>query len=190
MTYATDVADSHLKMANWELDEGDLSAGACSKPADLSNTGFHARWNNLKKSQEVHMYGPLYADSCNVPKLIVNGVKKQIKLTKAKPAFYLMSNKEDSKVYFKILEALLYIKRIRPNAGIFTAHNETTRGLSCPIQLYKNRNQDLHICRRFAITLHEQRGPGSTPKTFDYHHGQEHRLSRQYVFESFQLPTL
>ena len=49
----------------------------------------------------------------------------KIKLTKAKPAFYLMSNKEDRKVYFKILEALLYVKRIRPSAGIITAHNET-----------------------------------------------------------------
>jgi len=98
MTYATDAADSHLKMGNWELDEGDLLAGDCSKPAKLSNTGFLARWNHVKKSQEVHMYGRLHADICNVPKLIVNGVKMQIKLTKAKPAFYLMSNKEDSKV--------------------------------------------------------------------------------------------
>jgi len=34
---------------------------------------------------------------------------------------YLMRNK----VYFKILEALLYVKRIRPSAGIITEHNET-----------------------------------------------------------------
>ena len=35
-----------------------------------------------------------------------------------------MSNKEGSKVYFKVLEALLYVKRIRPSAGVITAHNE------------------------------------------------------------------
>ena len=70
------------------------------------------------------MYGRLHADICNVPKRLVNGVKMQIKLTKSKPAFYLLSNKEDSKVYFKVLEALLYVKRIRPSAGIITAHNE------------------------------------------------------------------
>jgi len=68
------------------------------------------------------MYGRLHADICNVPKLIVNGVKMQIKLTKAKPAFYLLSNKENSKVYFKVLLALLYVKRIRPSADIITAH--------------------------------------------------------------------
>jgi len=73
------------------------------------------------------MYGRLHADICNVPKLTVNGVKMQIKLTEAKPAFYLLSNKEDSKVFFKVLEALLYVKRIRPSAGIITAHNEALR---------------------------------------------------------------
>ena len=101
LTYGTDAADSHLRMAYWELDEGNLLAGDCSKPSELCNTGFLARWNHVKKSQEVHMYGRLHADICNVPKRLVNGVKMQIKLTKSKPAFYLLSNKEDSKVSFK-----------------------------------------------------------------------------------------
>ena len=43
LTYATDARDSHLKMANWELDEGNLLAGDCSKPNEVSNTGFLAR---------------------------------------------------------------------------------------------------------------------------------------------------
>jgi len=55
---------------------------------------------------------------------IINGVKMQIKLTKAKPAFYLLCNKEDSKAHFKVLEALLYVKQIRPSAHVLTAHNE------------------------------------------------------------------
>ena len=71
------------------------------------------------------MYGRLHADICNVPTHIINGVKMQIKLTKAKPAFYILSNKDDSKEYFKVLEALLYVKRIRPSADIITSHNET-----------------------------------------------------------------
>ena len=75
LTYATDARDSHLKMANWELDEGNLLAGDCSKPNEVSNTGFLARWNHVKKSQEVQMYGRLHADICNVPTNIINGVK-------------------------------------------------------------------------------------------------------------------
>ena len=72
-------------MTNWELDEGTFLAGDCSKTNELSNTGFLARRNHIKKSQEIHMYGRLHADICNVPKLIVNGVKMQIELTKPSP---------------------------------------------------------------------------------------------------------
>jgi len=70
------------------------------------------------------MYGRRHADICNVPQLLITGVKLQIKLTKAKPEFYLLGRKENGKVYFKILEALLYVKRIRPSASILAAHNE------------------------------------------------------------------
>jgi len=76
-------------MAYWELDEGDFKAGDCSKHAELSNTGFCARWNHVKKSQEVQMHGRLHADICNVPQLLITDVKIQIKLTKAKHEFYL-----------------------------------------------------------------------------------------------------
>ena len=70
------------------------------------------------------MYGRLHADICNVPLLLINGVKIQIKLTKAKPLLYLLGNKENGKVYFKVLEALLYVKRIRPTSLILTSHIE------------------------------------------------------------------
>jgi len=48
----------------------------------------------------------------------------KIKFTKAKQAFFLISNKADSKVKFVFKEARLYVKRIRPNAKILTSHNE------------------------------------------------------------------
>jgi len=35
-----------------------------------------------------------------------------------------LGSKENGEVYFKILEALLYVKQIRPNASILTANNE------------------------------------------------------------------
>ena len=90
------------------------------------------------------MYGRLHADICNVPTHIISGVKMQITLTKAKPAFYFLSNKEDSKGYFKILEALLYVKRIRPSASVITGHNETLLN-GYPVRYNnENRTQDLH----------------------------------------------
>jgi len=77
MTYGTHATESHLRMEYWKLDEGDFKACDCSKPSELSNTGFCAMWNNVKKSQEVQMYGRLHADICNVSQLLINGVKIQ-----------------------------------------------------------------------------------------------------------------
>ena len=70
------------------------------------------------------MYGRIHSDICNVPLYLLSGVKIQIKFTKAKQAFFLISNKADSKVKFVFKEARLYVKRIRPNAKILTSHNE------------------------------------------------------------------
>ena len=70
------------------------------------------------------MYGNLHSDICNVPLFLLNGVKIQIKLTKAKKAFYLLSDRVDTKATFKFQEVLLYVKRIRPAPSILASHNE------------------------------------------------------------------
>jgi len=70
------------------------------------------------------MYGRIHSDICNAPLYLLSGVKIQIKFTKAKQAFFLISNKADSKVKFVFKEAKLYVKRIRPNSAILTSHNE------------------------------------------------------------------
>ena len=70
------------------------------------------------------MYGRIHSDICNFPLYLLNCVKIQIKLTKARQAFFLLSNKTDSKVTFKFAEARLYVKRIRPNPSILASRNE------------------------------------------------------------------
>jgi len=70
------------------------------------------------------MYGRIHSDICNVPLYLLSGVKIQIKFTKSKQAFFLISNKADSEVKLLFKEARLYVKRIRPNAKILTSHNE------------------------------------------------------------------
>ena len=92
------------------------------------------------------MYGRIHSDICNVPPYLLSGVKIQIKLTKAKQAFFLLSNKAVSKVNFVFKEARLYVKRIRPNSTILTSHNDALlKGYSAKIQFYHSRTQDLHI---------------------------------------------
>jgi len=111
-------------MPFWRLDEGNMLGGDCSKPERTNNGGFCARWNRLKENQTVEMCGRLHSDICNLPLFLLNGVKIQIKLTKAKRAFYLLSDRADTKAAFKFQEVLLYVKRIRPAPSILASHNE------------------------------------------------------------------
>jgi hypothetical protein len=94
-----------------------MLAGDCSRPAETSNSGFCSRWNHLKENR-------LHSDICNVRLCLLSGVKIQIKLTKAKKSFYLLSTKADSKATFKFQEVLLYAKRIRPALSILASHTE------------------------------------------------------------------
>ena len=66
--------------------------------ADAKNAGFITRWNKIKQSKEVQLYGRLHSDICNVPQYLIPGVRLQIKLTKARSFIYLMNKTADSNV--------------------------------------------------------------------------------------------
>jgi len=47
----------------------------------------------------------------------------QIKLTKAKPSFYLMNKDAETKTVFKFLDAQLLVNCVRPSPSLLLAHN-------------------------------------------------------------------
>jgi hypothetical protein len=71
------------------------------------------------------MVGRLQSDISNVISYLLPGVKLQIKLTKGKRSFYLMSTKSDSTPKFQFLDAYLIVNRIRPNPYFLIAHTST-----------------------------------------------------------------
>ena len=128
LTYGSDAAASHMTNAYWYLDNVDLLACYPTK-AETTNKGFIARWDRIKQSKEVQLLGRLHNDICNVIPYLLPGVKLQLKLTKAKRAFYLMNTKTDCTTKFQFLEAYLIVKRILPNPAYLIAHNPTlTKG--------------------------------------------------------------
>ena len=88
-----------------------------------TNKGFIARWNRIIQSNEVQLYGRLHSDFCNVPQYLLPGVRLLIKLTKARPSFYLMNKTADSKTTFKFLDAQLIVKCIKAHPNILIAHH-------------------------------------------------------------------
>ena len=95
------------------------------KSAAATNVVFITRWDKIKQSKYVQLYGRLHSDICNVPMFLLPGVNLHIKLTKARSSFYLMNATADSKTTSKFLDAKLFVKRIRPHLHLLSAHNDT-----------------------------------------------------------------
>jgi len=62
-----------------------------------------------------------------VPIYLLPGVRLQIRLTKARPSFYLMNKSVDSKTVFKFLDAQLLARHVRQNPAILLAHTATLK---------------------------------------------------------------
>jgi len=96
LAYGSDGATTLLRNAFWYLDDGDLLPCEPTAP-DSKNKVFITRWNNIKQSKEVQLYSRIHIDTCNVPLYQNPGVRMQIKLTKAKPIFYLMNKNAEQR---------------------------------------------------------------------------------------------
>jgi len=122
LTYDSDAAAMHLTNAFWYLDDGDLLP--CDPTAaDAKIKVFITRWNRIKQSKNVQLYGRIHSDICNVPLYLIPGVRIQIELTKANPSFYLMILDAETKTVFKFLDAQLLVNRVRPSPSLLLAQN-------------------------------------------------------------------
>jgi len=83
------------------------------------------RWDKLSASKELQLFGRLHSDLFKVPLVFLVGVSLQIRLTKARPAFYMMSKEGDSKTSFKFLDAHLLVKSVKSNPVMLLSHNAT-----------------------------------------------------------------
>ena len=87
-----------------------------------TNRVFVTRWEKLSACKELQLFGRLNRDLFNVT---LPYVSLQIRLTKSRPAFYMMSKEADSKTTFKFLDAQLLVKRVKSDRVMLLAHNAT-----------------------------------------------------------------
>ena len=147
LIYGSDAAASHLTNSFWYFDGGDmLSRDTTATYTDTTNKGFIARWNKIKQSMEVQLYGQFHSDLCNVPLCLLPGIRLQIKLTKSRSNFCLMNKTSDSKTTFKFLDTELLVHRIRPKPiDSIRPQFYSRQGRHCTIKLDESRTQDVHI---------------------------------------------
>jgi len=99
LTYGTDAAPTNLMKAYWYRDTGDMLP--CDPTSAfvtaMSNRGFITHWDKRSASKELQLHGCLHSDLFNVPLVLLQGVSLQIRLTKARSCFYMMTKEADSK---------------------------------------------------------------------------------------------
>jgi hypothetical protein len=96
LTYGSDAAQLHLTNAFWYLDNGDMLT--CNPTAaDSKNKGFITRWDRIKQSKVVQLYGGRHSNICNVSHYLIPDVRLQIRFTKANQDFLLMNKETTSK---------------------------------------------------------------------------------------------
>ena len=129
MTYGSDTQATHFSNGYWYLDTGDMQPDntLAENVTAMNNGGFILRWNRTNASRGVQLFGRLHSDICNVTLYLLPGVRLQIRLNKARPSFYLITNCVNSKAVFKFLDAQLTVRRVRPNPAILLTHAATMK---------------------------------------------------------------
>lgn len=112
LNYSEVAKQSHLTACMWYKD----TAGQMNSTA---NTGHEKRKTLTKNGRHVEMYGNLHCDIFNQDKFMLNGVELCVKLIKAKNEFHLLGT---HKAHVEIVEANLYVRKVKINPSILVAH--------------------------------------------------------------------
>jgi hypothetical protein len=127
LSYGLDASNTHVTNSFWNKESGNFlpTDPLAANPAADANVGFGVRWDMVKHSKVLYLYGRLHSVICNVPRYLLPGLRIYIKLPKAKRALYLMNTDAALTTQFKFLDAKLYVKSVRAYPSILLAHNET-----------------------------------------------------------------
>ena len=129
LTYGTDAARTHLTTGFWYVDTGNV-LGVADPAAAVdanTNTRFKTRYNLMMQSKELELFGKLHSDIFNVPTLLIPGVQIQVKLDRSKSEFYLLTTKHDAKAVFKLTDAALHVRHVKPSPSILIAHTQALK---------------------------------------------------------------
>lgn len=118
LNYGPAAKGSHLTSSLWYND----AAGSMDNTED-GNEGLVKRRSFTAKSAPIDLLGHIHSDIFNQEKFLLNGVELRVRLIRSKDAFSLLS--KDSTYKVNIVEANLFVRRVRINPAVLLAHSKT-----------------------------------------------------------------
>lgn len=121
LNYGTEAKLTQLQTDMWYKDEAG-QMDTITNTADARNNGYLDRQRLSANGITFELYGHLHCDIFNQNKYLINGVEVAIRLVKQKSEFCLMS---DNAASFEIVEANLFVRKVKINPSILVAHART-----------------------------------------------------------------
>lgn len=114
LNYGPPAKDSHLAAALWYSD----SPGTFDQRDD-ANVGYASRKVAAAGSKIIELIGPIHADIFSQERCLLNNVSLNLKLTRNKDAFCLMSGKADK---VKLVDCRFIARKVKPSPDLLLAH--------------------------------------------------------------------
>ena len=123
LNYGEEAKTSQLSMAMFYKDTaGKMNVVNPLAADDEANLGLKARYEFTKESRTVDMMGPIHSDIFFQDRLMLNGVNLRIKLNRAKNVFCLVSSAAAANFKVIIIEAILFVRRVKVASSIILGH--------------------------------------------------------------------
>ncbi len=125
LSYGHDAKESQLSSSLFYKDTAGHMDVVDPTVADDTNAnlGLRNRYELTQRSRVVDMIGRLHCDILFQNKYLLNGVNMKIKLIRSKNEFCLVSSDEAPDFRVHILEATLFVRRMKISPSIQIAHN-------------------------------------------------------------------
>lgn len=143
LSYGDEAKTSQLTSQLWEkdtaghLDDNDIDGGG--------NVGLYKRSLYFARSMTVDMEGPIYHDLFQVDRLILNQVAINVRLTRARPEFYLMTNAASPDFKVLIEDIVLKACKVQINPAVIYGHAEILKSVNAKYPFTKTEVKQIAI---------------------------------------------
>ncbi|XP_071138715.1 uncharacterized protein F54H12.2-like [Mytilus edulis] len=145
LCYGNGAKTSQLTSQFWvkdvpgHLDDNDVNGG--------SNRSLNQRSQYFSQSKTADMEGPLYHDLFHLKRLVLNQVAINVRLTKARPEFCLLTNEEspDFKVYIE--DIVLKACKVKINPAVIYGHAEILKTVNAKYPFTKSEVKQIAIAK-------------------------------------------
>ncbi|XP_074648537.1 uncharacterized protein F54H12.2-like [Tubulanus polymorphus] len=129
-----------------------------------ANSGLVRRNNYTKGSKLVCAYSRLYSDVMRMNKIFINNTDLQIKLTRSKESFALVSPAENPDFRIKIESAQLYIRKLELDSSVLVAHAKAMEKNTAKYYFSRTELLSLNIPRGHRTIIKDSVFVGKIPK--------------------------